>query len=344
MRRILIVYFVLHNDGLVADCVGGIWDYGVWEEVAMEHVLRMGKDTDLEESLALFALLRSSPRGVSWGEVAGEVRRVGSAVEVLENWTTVEGALLPNPILEESRGWATYSVNQWKEAGLEWITVLSEHYPARLAEVFDSPPFLFVSGDVRRDDPGMSVVGSRKASPQGVRLAELAAELLVEREMSVIAGLAEGIDAAAHRRALALDGRTVAVIGTGIKRYYPATNRGLQDEISKSGLVISQFYPDQPPTKATFPMRNATMSGYGMATIVVEAGEYSGTRIQARQAADHGRPVILSGAVAEQTAWGSEMAKDPWVMVVESRDELEAAIDQVREDAEGSLVQQLGLA
>lgn len=91
-------------------------------------------------------------------------------------------------------------------------------------------------------------------------------------------------------------------------------------------------------------MRNATMSGYGMAMIVVEAGEYSGTRIQARQAADHGRPVILSGAVAQQTTWGAKMAEDPWMTVVESRVDLEAAIDQVQEDARGSLVDQLGLA
>lgn len=107
----------------------------------MERSSQVRKDADLGESIALFTLLRSSPRGVSWGELAGEVRWAGSAIAVLENLTAVEGPLLPDPILEESRGWATQAVNQWSAAGLEWVTILSERYPERLAEVFDSPPF-----------------------------------------------------------------------------------------------------------------------------------------------------------------------------------------------------------
>ena len=170
-----------------------------------------------------------------------------------------------------------------------------------------------------------------------------AARILAERHLSVIAGLAEGIDTVAHRTALDLGARTVAVIGTGINKYYPAANRKLQDQIAETGLVISQFYPDSPPSKASFPMRNGTMSGYGMATIVIEAGEHSGTRIQARRAAEHGRPVILARQVAETTQWGADIARNPWVFVVGSRQDIEAAVDEISIDRSVLLLRDLGL-
>jgi DNA processing protein len=171
----------------------------------------------------------------------------------------------------------------------------------------------------------------------------MAARLLADRGLTVISGLAEGIDTAAHTEALAVGARTVAVIGTGITKGYPASNRVLQDEIAAKGLVVSQFYPDQPPTKTTFPMRNATMSGYGLATIVIEAGERSGSRVQARQAAHHGRPVILSRSVVDSTSWGKAMSDAPWVHVVGSEPDLGEAIDQVLEDDARWLLPDLGL-
>jgi DNA processing protein len=296
------------------------------------------------ETVALLALLRAAPCGVTWGDIAGEVRFVGSAVAVLEKTRDSESALFPDPTLREDIERADAQLTAWEAAGLELVTILSQRYPIRLAGVFDCPPFLFVQGKVVPDDQGMSVVGSRKCSPDGVAMARDAARLLAERDLTVIAGLAEGIDTVAHREALSLGARTVAVIGTGITRYYPAANRALQDEIAAKGLVISQFYPDQPPTKTTFPMRNGTMSGYGLATIVVEAGENSGSRIQARKAADHGRPVILSSKVATSTTWGGEMAHNPWVYVVASRDEVAEAIDQVSSDNSDRFLESLGLA
>jgi len=116
----------------------------------------------------------------------------------------------------------------------------------------------------------MSVVGSRTASPRGLDIARSIAAGLVDRDITVIAGLASGVDTAAHVTALETGGRTVAVIGTGINRHYPAENSALQDRIATEGLVLSQFWPDAPPTKHTFPMRNTVMSGYGRATIIVE--------------------------------------------------------------------------
>ena len=298
---------------------------------------------DRLEDVALLALLRLRPEGASWAKIANEVQLEGSAVEVLDGLRDREQALLADPGMDAAVNQADADLAEWEATGLDFISILSDRYPTRLAGVFDAPPFLFASGTVVSDDRGMSVVGSRKMSAGGEAMARDAARILAERGLTVIAGLAEGIDKVAHQTALELGARTVAVIGTGIRKYYPAANRQLQDEIAAKGLVISQFYPDAPPSRSSFPMRNGTMSGYGMATIVIEAGEHSGTRIQARRAAEHGRPVVLSRRVAEGTEWGGEIAKNPWVYVVASRLDIERAVDGSRSDPSALLLRDLGL-
>ena len=288
---------------------------------------RLGADR--AETIAVLTLLRIASRKGSWGDISGDVRLAGSAVAVLDEIKAERDGLLPDPEISDAETIAAANLADWEAQGLNLVTVLSSDYPAQLAGVFDCPPFLFYKGTLIANDQGMSVVGSRRSSARGEDIARTAARLLAERGLSVIAGLAEGIDAAAHREALRVQARTVAVIGTGINKYYPAANRKLQVEIENKGLVISQFYPDQPPNQTSFPMRNGTMSGYGLATIVVEAGEHSGTRIQARKAADHGRPVIIFEDVAKGTTWGKELSNRPWVSVFGTASELTAAIDQV---------------
>lgn len=295
------------------------------------------------EDVALLSLLRLRPDGMSWEKVANQVQLEGSAVRVLDQVRSADQALLSDPEIDTAVSGADSELTDWQAAGLDFISILSDRYPRRLAGVFDAPPFLFASGTVVPDDRGMSVVGSRDMSPAGEAMARDAARILAERDLTVIAGLAEGIDTIAHRTALDLGARTVAVIGTGIRKYYPASNRLLQDRIAAEGLVISQFYPDAPPSKTSFPIRNGTMSGYGMATIVIEAGERSGTRIQARRAAEHGRPVILSRRVAESTRWGAAIAENPWVYVVSSRRDIETAVDEVSSDPSAQLLRELGL-
>lgn len=142
-------------------------------------------------------------------------------------------------------------------------------------------------------------------------------------------GLAKGIDTFAHKTALADGGRTIAFIGTGIDRQYPAENRDLQKRIENEGLVLSQFMPGAEPTRQTFPMRNALMSGYGIATIIADANEHSGTRIQARQAQRHGRPVILNHTVMDGTQWGRELADKPGVYVVRDASGASDALDYI---------------
>ncbi|HEY0697102.1 MAG TPA: DNA-processing protein DprA, partial [Micromonospora sp.] len=169
---------------------------------------------------------------------------------------------------------------------------------------------------------------SREASERGIGVARSVATSLAHAGVTVVSGLAKGIDTAAHTAALDAGGRTVAVIGTGIHQHYPASNRQLQEHIAEVGLVLSQFWPDTTPTRQTFPMRNAVMSGYAAATVVVEAGEHSGARIQARLALQHGRPVVLTSQVMRHD-WARSFAERPGVHVARGTAELLDVVDQI---------------
>ena len=287
---------------------------------------RMGTWNDAERA-ALVALLRERPAGLTWPQIMAEVDARSSA---LAFWHEVHPADLLDdgtdaPELAAARG----DIAGWRAAGLGFLTFLDDDYPARLRAIHDLPPVLFHRGKLVRDDVGMSVVGSRKASARGLSIARAVAVGLVERGISVVSGLARGIDTAAHTAALEAGGRAVAVIGTGITRYYPAENRELQDRIAAEGLVLSQFWPDAAPTKHAFPMRNTVMSGYGRATIVVEAGEQSGARIQARRAVAHGRPVILTDLVVRANQWARELEGRPGVHVAAGIGEAMDAVDAI---------------
>ena len=121
----------------------------------------------------------------------------------------------------------------------------------------------------------------------------------------------------------------MAVLGNGLAHTYPRSNAALQAEIAARGMLLSQFFPEFGGAKWSFPARNAVMSAYGIATIIVEAGEFSGTRIQAREAVAHGRPVILSAAVAEGTEWGSQLVGSPGVSIATGPDEAISHVDAI---------------
>lgn len=268
---------------------------------ARRTVVRVPEPTEVERA-ALVALLRTRPGGRSWTELADRIADAGTAYGV---WQEL-GADSPT-LFDPDEGplsAATADLRAWVEEGLRVLTFLDDDFPSQLREIQEMPPILFARGTLAADERGVSVVGSRAATPEALRFAERTATELVRAGVTVISGLAAGVDTAAHRAALAAGGRTVAVIGTGIRRCYPQENQGLQDRIAAEGLVLSQFWPDATPQRHSFPMRNAVMSGYGRATIVVAAGEKSGARIQARVAVAHGRPVILTDAVVQGTQWG----------------------------------------
>ena len=286
----------------------------------------------LEDQAAFVALLRERPGGRRWPEITAEVLEAGSALELWQR--LVPPVLVRAPGEPDALIAAARQIARWTGQGWRVLSILDEDYPARLRAIHQAPPVLFARGTVLRDDVAVSVVGSRQASPRGLDIAAGVARRLAARGVTVLGGLALGIDAAAHRAALGAGGRTVGVIGTGIDRAYPARNRELQEQIAGRGLVLSQFWPGAPPQRHNFLMRNATMSGYGLATVVVEAGEHSGSRAQARIAVEHGRPVILTSLVVDSNEWARALVGRPGVHVAGRLQGVLDVVDQlIREQA-----------
>ena len=190
------------------------------------------------------------------------------------------------------------------QAGARLITVLDEEYPANLELVFNLPPFLFVRGALSPSDArSVAVVGTRNGSVEGLARARTMACGLTQHGVTVVSGLARGIDAAAHTATLDEGGRTIAVIGTGITRTYPGENADLAERIADSGAVVSQFWPDAPPTRNSFPMRNVAMSGISQGTVVIEASSTSGAKMQARLALEHGKYAFLIDSLVTRQPW-----------------------------------------
>jgi DNA processing protein len=265
------------------------------------------------ERAALIALLGYGKR--PWQEYAHVVEEVGAASAVLED----ELGLLAGEAVEH----AAAQIASWHDQGIRLETILDSGYPANLRAVHDRPPVIFVDGELNpgRDQRAVAVVGARQATPAGIGAAKSIAAHLVDRGYVVISGLAAGIDTAAHSAALASGGRTIAVIGTGVRRTYPPQSARLQQRIARECAVVSQFWPEAPPSKRTFPLRNGVISGLSLASVIVEASHTSGSRIQARLALGHGRPVLLVRSLLQQQ-WARELARKPGVHVVKSPEEI----------------------
>jgi DNA processing protein len=232
----------------------------------------------------------------------------------------------PDPLISE----AAVDVGRWTASGITLVSVLDPEYPVNLHAVHDRPALLFVRGELSgRDEQSVSIVGSRQASAEGVAHARRLATELSEAGYVVASGLAAGVDATAHTATLDAGGRTLAVIGTGVDRVYPSAHARLQRTIAERGAVISCFWPDQPPTRHSFPLRNGVMSGLTRVTVIVEASSTSGTRVQARRALAHGRPVCLVTKLLTQQ-WARELAERPNVHVSDRADEIAAVIERQR--------------
>lgn len=173
------------------------------------------------------------------------------------------------------------------------IDVSSPIYPELLREIQDPPQKLFYIGDIRlASRKAVAVVGSRKASAYGRWAAHEIGKRLAENELVVVSGMAWGIDSYSHQGALENNGKTIAVLGSGIDICYPARNRQLRNQILEKGLILSEYPPGYPAQKFTFPSRNRIISGLSLATVIVEAGLKSGSLITAERAAEQGRTVF----------------------------------------------------
>ena len=212
---------------------------------------------------------------------------------------------------------------------MDLVTVLDSRYPANLRTVHDRPPVLFVRGALdERDEQSVAIVGTRSATTEGLEQAGAIARGVAEAGYVVVSGLATGIDSAAHVATLEAGGRTVAVIGTGLRHVFPKSNARLQERLSAETAVVSQFWPGQEPRRWTFPQRNAVMSGFARATVVVEASHTSGARMQARLALEHGRPVFLVRSLLEHK-WARTYADRPGTYVVDGAGEILAHLDRL---------------
>lgn len=177
--------------------------------------------------------------------------------------------------------------------GARLVTPVDPEYPRRLLQIYDPPLALYVQGALEaRDEHGVALVGSRRTSHYGLETAERLAFQLAQSGVTVISGLARGIDAAAHRGALKGQGRTVAVLGGGLDCLFPPENAALAEQIKKQGAVISEYPMGRQPDKTTFPVRNRIVSGLSQGVTVVEADVASGAMITAHQALDQGRTVF----------------------------------------------------
>jgi len=183
--------------------------------------------------------------------------------------------------------------------------------PLNEVEQKNAPKELFVAGHkgLLANGARVSLVGSRKPSDDGFKRAARLARLLIKRGMVVVSGLAEGIDAAAHSGAIEAGGHTIAVLGTPLDKFYPAKNRALQERIGRDHLLVSQFAPGSSGGRKCFPMRNRTMALISDATVIVEAGDGSGTLHQGWEALRLGRPLFIMESTAENAAlsWPAEM-------------------------------------
>jgi DNA processing protein len=244
--------------------------------------------------------------------------------------------LPPTPELDAARLHADATLLRANELGVRALVLGSDSYPAPLLDLSDAdaadltpaPPVIFAIGNLDLlTRPSVAIVGTRHATATGLRVAERIAQQCVESGISVVSGLARGVDAAAHTGALHAGGATVAVIGTGIDINYPADHRALQQQIATRGLVLTERAPGQRATRGSFPERNRLIAALAGVTLVVEAGHRSGALLTARAAASLNRKVAaVPGSFDAASCLGSNALLRDGAHVIASTDDLFALV------------------
>lgn len=255
-------------------------------------------------------------RGKKYGE-----QLITNALEQFSN-----GKEVAVPISKEDYKKAEKEIELSQKKGFKVITISSEKYPMSLKNIKDPPIVIYMKGDIiKSDENAISIVGSRKCTVYGRAVAGLFSRELALKGITIVSGLAVGIDTIAHKGALTAKGRTIAVLGSGIDHIYPSCNRGLYEEVVKNGAVISEFPLGTRPLSYNFPFRNRIISGLSIATLVVEAAKRSGSLITARLAAEQGRDVFaIPGNITSDVSKGTnQLIKDGAIPVTDVNDILE---------------------
>jgi DNA processing protein len=219
---------------------------------------------------------------VAWNSPAEGLVSAGLPQKVVENFTKIRQQLDLNRVMDEIG-----------KKGIKILTLQDEDYPRRLKEINQPPPVLYVKGSINVEDEwAVAVVGTRRVTAYGRQVASEIAQFLAQNGITVISGLARGVDAISHQAALKAGGRTVAVLGSGVDVVYPPEHAKLANEITSQGALVSDYPVGTQPDGINFPPRNRIISGLSMATIVVEAGEKSGALITAEFAVEQGKEVF----------------------------------------------------
>lgn len=276
----------------------------------------------IDERVALMALLRSGPPR-AWSELTDRVLACGSAYEVLvERDSGGQGELFatrPDP--SEAITAAAAFLRGWSRRSVKLLTILDPRYPAALRTVYQRPPFLFYRGDLDRLHMRcVAVLGTQKASDKELRRAGDIAAGLADLGVAVACGVAPGSDIAVHRAVRKAQGHSLAVLGTGVQRVYPAESAPLQAELARTQLIASQYWPDAPPSHTSYPKRDAVLCGFAAATVVVEAEWGGDARNQGRVALQHGRPLLLHESLLAYD-WGRQYAALPGTTIVSGADD-----------------------
>ncbi len=218
----------------------------------------------------------------AWEAPLSKFQSIGMSGRIIENLMRVRSQISLEQI------WERMTAN-----GITALTWDDENYPRMLREIDQPPPVLYQKGEVvPEDETAVAIVGTRRVTAYGRGVTEELAAYLARNRITVVSGLARGVDAIAHRAALQAGGRTLAVLGSGVDRIYPPENQHLAEDIAQSGALLSDYPPGTAPESTNFPPRNRIISGLSLAVVVIEAGETSGALITASFAADQNRDVL----------------------------------------------------
>lgn len=218
-----------------------------------------------------------------------------------------------------------------------WLCTLDDdRYPLMLREIPDAPPLLYVRGDIfPEDDRALAIVGTRKATTYGRKVTERIAASMADAGVTVVSGLAHGIDAVAHQSAIESGGRTIAVLGNGIETVYPSENRKLAEAIVEHGAIITEYPVGMPPHATNFPARNRIISGLSLGVLVVEAPENSGSLHTANSAAEQGREVFaIPGNISSPNSRGTNRLIQDGAKLVMHPDDILAELHMHHQAAE----------
>jgi DNA processing protein len=258
---------------------------------------------------------------MAWKAAPADLARAGLGLKVIERIVQAR----ENVDLEKL-------VAKIDSQGIKVLTWEDEAYPQRLREVDQPPPVLYIRGEYLPDDVfAVAIVGTRRVTPYGRQITEELSSFLAANGITVISGLARGVDAIAHQTALKAGGRTIGVLGSGVDKIYPPEHRALAEKMMERGAVISDYAPGTPPDASNFPPRNRIISGLSLAVVVVEAGETSGALITAEFAAEQGREVFaVPGSILAPQSKGTNKLIQRGALPLLSVEDLMQALDLTR--------------